>query len=48
MFVPFSPSTNLREHLGQSIYESEYSQTIVSLMYLTKCSRTDIAYVVYM
>jgi hypothetical protein len=45
--TPYDGSLHLKKNNGSSVSQTQYAQIIGSLMYLTNCTRPDIAYVVY-
>ena len=42
--TPFDPNYKLKKNMGDSVSQLEYSRVIGSLMYITNCTRPDIAY----
>ena len=44
--TPFDPNCKLKKNMGDSVSQLEYSRVIRSLMYITNCTRPDIAYFV--
>ena len=42
--TPFDPNCKLKKNMGDSVSQLEYSRMIGSLMYITNCTRPDIAY----
>ena len=46
MFTPFDSKVHLVKNRGDSVSQDKYAQIISSLMFLTNCTRPDIAHVV--
>ena len=46
MSTPFDSKVHLFKNCGDSVSQDKYAQIIGSLMFLTNCTRPDIAYAV--
>ena len=46
MSIPYDSKVHLVKNRGDSVSQDKYAQIIGSLMFLTNCTRLDIAYVV--